>query len=47
MGLDPDTAISHVRFSLGRENGDEDLDYLLVLLPCLVSRLRNADSPGR
>lgn len=44
MGLDPDTAICHVRFSLGKENSDEDLDYLLALLPGLVSRLRK--NPG-
>ncbi len=40
MGLDAETTISHVRFSLGRESSDEDVDYLLAILPDLVRRLR-------
>ena len=40
MGFSAETAISHVRFSLGQENSDEDLDYLLEILPDLVQRLR-------
>jgi cysteine desulfurase len=40
MGLDEDTTISHVRFSLGRENTDDDVDYVLGILPGLIERLR-------
>jgi cysteine desulfurase len=47
MGLDPDTAISHVRFSLGMGNSDEDLDNLLALLPGLVTRLRETAGERR
>jgi cysteine desulfurase len=46
MGFDADTAITHVRFSLGRENSEEDLDYLLGILPDLVQRLREEKVPN-
>ena len=42
MGLGAETVLSHLRFSLGRENTDEDVDYLLDLLPALVRRLRES-----
>jgi cysteine desulfurase len=42
MGLDQETTISHVRFSLGRENSDEDVDYVLGILPRLIERLRES-----
>lgn len=42
MGLDPDTVVSHLRISLGRETSDEDIDYLLELIPGLVQRQRSA-----
>lgn len=40
MGVDPATAQGSVRFSLGRENTQEDIDYVLKVLPDIVSRLR-------
>jgi cysteine desulfurase len=45
MGLDATTARSTIRFSLGRENTREDIDYVLTLLPPLIKRLRNERSP--
>ncbi len=40
MGLDPRTALSSLRFSLGRENTESDVDYVLECLPEVVGRLR-------
>jgi cysteine desulfurase len=44
MGLDGAAARSSIRFSLGRENTQEDIDYVLALLPPLVKRLRKERS---
>jgi cysteine desulfurase len=44
MGLPPDLARSAVRFSLGKYNTDEEVDYLLQQLPGIIGRLR-AESP--
>lgn len=41
MCLDAATARSTIRFSLGRENTREEVDYVLTLLPSLITRLRN------
>jgi len=41
MGLDGATARSTIRFSLGRENCREDIDYLLAFLPPVIQRLRS------
>ncbi len=40
MGLEADTAVSHVRFSLGRENTGEDVNYVVNVLPEIVEKLR-------
>jgi cysteine desulfurase len=40
MGLDDATARSAIRFSLGRENTEADLDYVLELLPGMIEKLR-------
>ena len=40
MGLGPDRARASVRFSLGKQNTPEDLDYALALIPETVARLR-------
>mgnify|MGYP001231975569 CR=1 FL=1 len=40
MSLDSATARSTIRFSLGRENTRNDIDYVLTLLPPLIERLR-------
>lgn len=44
MGLPPDLARSSVRFSLGKYNTDEEIDFLLHHLPGIIQRLR-AESP--
>ncbi|PNU20717.1 cysteine desulfurase NifS [Geothermobacter hydrogeniphilus] len=40
MGLDPSLARSSVRFSLGAETAEEDIDHVLEVLPATVQRLR-------
>jgi cysteine desulfurase len=40
MGSPAGTVIGNIRFSLGRENSDADVDYVLGILPDLVRRLR-------
>jgi cysteine desulfurase len=40
IGLKPEQARSSIRFSLGRLNNDEDIDYTLKVLPAVVERLR-------
>lgn len=44
MGVDAATARSTLRFSLGRENTREDIDFVLQLLPPLIKRLRKERS---
>jgi len=41
MAVEPALAQGSVRFSLGRENTDRDIDYVLKELPEIVSRLRS------
>ncbi|HET7902767.1 MAG TPA: cysteine desulfurase family protein [Candidatus Nanopelagicales bacterium] len=45
MGLDPITARSSLRFSLGRTSQERDLDRLLEVLPGAVARARRAGRP--
>jgi cysteine desulfurase len=40
MGLRPDRARSSVRFSLGKQNTAEDVDFALTIVPETVARLR-------
>ena len=40
IGLSAELAQGSLRITLGRENTDEDVDYLLSVLPELVNRLR-------
>jgi cysteine desulfurase len=40
MGLRPERARASVRFSLGKQNTSEDLNYALALIPETVARLR-------
>ena len=40
MGVPPELARGSLRFSLGRDNSDEDVDRLLEVLPGAVARLR-------
>jgi cysteine desulfurase len=40
MGLRPDRARASLRFSLGKQNTAEDVDFALSVLPQAVARLR-------
>jgi cysteine desulfurase len=41
MGLRPDQARTSIRFSLGKQTVDEDVDLALALVPETVARLRD------
>jgi len=41
MGIPPEVAHGSLRLTLGHENTEEDVDYLLELLPGIVERLRS------
>ena len=41
MGVDPAETQGSVRFSLGRDNTKEDVDYVLTVLPPIIKRLRD------
>ena len=40
MGLRPDRARASIRFSLGKQNTSEDVDFAIQLVPASVARLR-------
>ncbi len=40
IGISPEVAHSSLRFTLGMENNEQDIDYLLEVLPGIVERLR-------
>ncbi len=40
MGLRPDRAKASIRFSLGKQNAEEDVDFALSLIPEVLARLR-------
>jgi len=40
MGLRPDQARASLRFSLGKQNTEDDVDFALSLVPAAVARLR-------
>ena len=40
MGLKPERARSSIRFSLGKQTTEEDIDFALALVPETVARLR-------
>ena len=40
MGLCPDRAKASIRFSLGKQNSEEDVDFALSLIPEVLARLR-------
>jgi len=40
MGMPPDRARGSLRFSLGKQNSAEDIDFALSLIPSTVARLR-------
>jgi cysteine desulfurase len=41
MGLSPDRARASLRFSLGKQNTADDIDFALQLIPEVVTRLRD------
>lgn len=47
LGLDPQTALGSVRFSLGRNNTLSDVDYVMAHLPGIVTRLRTVSGIAR
>jgi cysteine desulfurase len=40
MGVPTETAQGSVRFSLGRENTEQEVDYAIAELPAIITRLR-------
>ncbi len=40
MGMRPDQAKASIRFSLGKQTTEEDIDFALTLVPETVARLR-------
>ncbi|MFA5146561.1 MAG: cysteine desulfurase NifS [Candidatus Omnitrophota bacterium] len=41
MGINPADSQGSIRFSLGRDNTKEDMDYILGILPPIITRLRD------
>ena len=41
MGLPPDRARASLRFSLGKQNTPEEVEFALSLIPSTVARLRD------
>jgi cysteine desulfurase len=41
IGISPEVAHSSLRFTLGKENSEEDINYVLKVLPEIVERLRS------
>jgi cysteine desulfurase len=41
MGVDPAETQGSIRFSLGRDNTKEDMDYVVTVLPPIIQRLRD------
>jgi cysteine desulfurase len=46
MGLSSDRARASIRFSLGKQNPEEDIDFALALVPEAVARLRELSPVG-
>ena len=46
LGITPGQAHGSLRLTLGRENTHEDVDYLLEVLPEVVSKLRQISPYG-
>jgi cysteine desulfurase len=44
MGLSGERSRSSIRFSLGKANSEQDIEYLISILPEIVRQLRNASS---
>jgi cysteine desulfurase len=46
MGLRPDRARASIRFSLGKQNTEDEIDFALALVPEAVARLRELSPMG-
>lgn len=44
MGVASGTSVGNIRFSLGQDNSEEDVEYLLEILPGIIRRLRDVSS---
>ena len=44
IGLTADVAQGSIRITLGRENSEQDVEYLLKVLPDIVNKLRTMPS---
>jgi len=40
MGLPPERARASIRFSIGKQNTEDDIDFALALVPATIARLR-------
>ena len=40
IGLGPELAHGSIRFSLGRENTESDIDYVIEKLPPVIAKIR-------
>jgi cysteine desulfurase len=49
MGVSPELARGSIRFSLGRENTEEEVDLVLEALPGIIQKLREMSPiyPGK
>jgi cysteine desulfurase len=47
MGLRNDQARASIRFSLGKQTTDEEIDFALELVPETIGRLRELTAVGR
>ena len=46
IGVEPELAHGSIRFSLGWENSEEDVDYIIEMLPPIIERLRAMSTIG-
>ncbi len=47
IGLDHQTAHGSIRFTLGRGNSEDDIDYVLTKIPAVVEKLRRISPMGK
>jgi cysteine desulfurase len=47
LGLSPELAHGSVRFSLGKDNTEGDIDYVLEKLPPIIAKIRKMSTVYR